>query len=196
LSYCPLAQSTESLSATYPGDELDKVVVEGDTGLGVKDGRLGGSDEVGRDNLVLGVTEDTLELLGLGSLLDDGLDLVVRSTLLDSDSQVDNGDIGGGDSESHTGKFTVELGNDLSDGLGGTGGRGDDVGGSASTSSPVLYLLVCSHVSCAVNALLEGPSTVFWVAVVAWTVVMRPSTMVNWRSARFQWTIELDLRCR
>ena len=28
--------------------------------------------------------------------------------------------------------------------------------------------------------LLEGPSTVFWVAVVAWTVVMRPSTMPNW----------------
>ena len=29
------------------------------------------------------------------------------------------------------------------------------------------------------QSLLEGPSTVFWVAVVAWTVVMRPSTMVK-----------------
>lgn len=29
------------------------------------------------------------------------------------------------------------------------------------------------------QSLLEGPSTVFWVAVVAWTVVMRPSTMPN-----------------
>merc|ERR1719453_2128072 len=28
------------------------------------------------------------------------------------------------------------------------------------------------------QSLPEGPSTVFWVAVVAWTVVMRPSTMV------------------
>ena len=27
------------------------------------------------------------------------------------------------------------------------------------------------------QSLDEGPSTVFWVAVVAWTVVMRPSTM-------------------
>ena len=123
---------------TYPRDKLDEVVVERDTGLGVEDRGLGGSDEIGRDDLVLGVAEDTLELLGLGSLLDDGLDLVVGSTLLDSDSQVDNGDIGGGNSESHTGEFTVELGDDLSDGLGGTGGRGDDVGGSASTSSPVL----------------------------------------------------------
>ena len=138
MSYYTLAQSTKSIAGTYPRDELDKVVVERDTGLGVKDGRLGGTDEVGRDNLVFGVTEDTLELLGLGGLLDDGLDLVVRSALLDPDSQVDNGDIGGGDSESHTGKFTVELGDDLADSLGGTGGRGDDVGGSASTSSPVL----------------------------------------------------------
>ena len=129
---------------TYPRDKLDEVVVERDTGLGVEDRGLGGSDEIGRDDLVLGVAEDTLELLGLGSLLDDGLDLVVRSTLLDSDSQVDNGNVGGGDSESHTGKFTVELRDDLSDGLGGTGGRRDDVGGSASTSSPVLCLLANS----------------------------------------------------
>ena len=26
----------------------------------------------------------------------------------------------------------------------------------------------------------EGPSTFFWVAVMAWTVVMRPSTMPKW----------------
>jgi hypothetical protein len=123
----------------YPRDKLDKVVVERDTGLGVKDGRLGGTDEVGRDDLVLGVAEDTLELLGLGGLLENGLDLVVRSTLLDSDSQVDNRDIAGGDSESHTGELAVKLGDDLADSLGGTGGRGDDVGGSASTSSPVLW---------------------------------------------------------
>jgi hypothetical protein len=39
----------------HPTDELDKVGVEGDTGLGVEDGRLGAANEVGRDNLVLGV---------------------------------------------------------------------------------------------------------------------------------------------
>lgn len=31
-----------------PSDELDELVVEGDTGLGVEDGRSGGSDKVGR----------------------------------------------------------------------------------------------------------------------------------------------------
>jgi hypothetical protein len=130
--------SRVTVLVVVPRDELDEVVVERDTGLGVEDGRLGGSDEVGGDNLVLGVAEDTLELLGLGGLLDDGLDLLVRGTLLESDGKVDNGDIGSGDSESHTGELTVKLGDDLADGLGGTGGRGDDVGGSASTSSPVL----------------------------------------------------------
>ncbi len=29
------------------------------------------------------------------------------------------------------------------------------------------------------QSFLEGPSTVFWVAVVEWTVVIRPSTMPN-----------------
>ena len=42
---------------THPSDELDKVVVEGDTGLDVKDGRLGAADKVGGDDLLLGDTE-------------------------------------------------------------------------------------------------------------------------------------------
>jgi hypothetical protein len=41
-----------------PADKLDEVGVEGDTGLGVKDGRVGVAVEVGRDNLVLGVGEN------------------------------------------------------------------------------------------------------------------------------------------
>jgi hypothetical protein len=42
------------------------------------------------------------------------------------------------DSEGHTGELAVELRNDLTDSLGGTGGRWDDVGGGRSASSPVL----------------------------------------------------------
>lgn len=41
-----------------PGDELDKVVVERDTGLGIEDGGGGVAVHVGRDNLVLGVSQD------------------------------------------------------------------------------------------------------------------------------------------
>jgi hypothetical protein len=127
-------RSTHHL-VVVPSDELDKVVVEGDTGLGVKDGRGGGTDEIGRDDLVLSVLEHSLHRT-LGGLLDDLLDLVVRSTLLEPGDQVDDGNVRGGDSESHTGKLSVEAGDDLADGLGGTGGRGDDVGTSTSSSTP------------------------------------------------------------
>lgn len=151
-----------------PRDELDEVVVERDTGGGIEDGGSGATDEIGRDDGVLGVVEDTLEL-ALGSFLHGSLDGLVGSTLLDTGSKVDNGDVGAdeeekskskivshrihvecvgwreatednsrGDTESHTGELAVEFRDDLSDGLGGTSRRGDDVGGSATSSTPVL----------------------------------------------------------
>jgi hypothetical protein len=46
-----------------PGDELDEVVVEGDTSLGVKDGGVGVAVQVAGDNLVLGVAEDACVLM-------------------------------------------------------------------------------------------------------------------------------------
>lgn len=51
--------------------------------------------------IVSGDSQDALELV-LGSALDLGLDLVVRSALLEAGGKVDNGDVGGGDTESHT----------------------------------------------------------------------------------------------
>lgn len=41
-----------------PGDQLDEVVVQGDTGLGVEDGRVGVAVHVRGDNVVLGVGQD------------------------------------------------------------------------------------------------------------------------------------------
>ena len=43
-----------------PRDELDKVGVEGDASSGVKDGRVGVSYKVSRDNGVVSVAEDAL----------------------------------------------------------------------------------------------------------------------------------------
>ena len=120
-----------------PRNELNKVVVERDTGSSVKDGRVRVADKVLRDNGVLSVAKDTLELV-LGSTLDLGLDLVVAGTLLEADGKVNDRDVGGGDTESHTGELAVERRNNLADGLGGTGGGGDDVGSSGTTSTPVL----------------------------------------------------------
>lgn len=57
--------------------------------------------EVGGDDGVLGVAEDTLHR-GLGRLLDGCLDLVVGRGLLEADNEIDDGDIDGGDTESKT----------------------------------------------------------------------------------------------
>lgn len=42
-----------------PGDQLDEVVVQGNTSLGVEDGGSGVAVHVGGDNVVLSVSQDT-----------------------------------------------------------------------------------------------------------------------------------------
>lgn len=76
--------------------------------------------------------------LALGSGLHDLLDLVVGDWLLGAAGQVDNGDVGCGHTHGHTSQLSVELWDDLSDGLGGTGAAGDDVLGSGTATTPVL----------------------------------------------------------
>jgi len=120
-----------------PRDELDELVIQGDTRLSIEDGGVVVSVQVGRDNLVLGVTENALKW-SLGSRLDGGLDGLVGGWVLQADSKIDNGDVLGWDTESHSGELAVKLWDDLSDGLSGTGGGWDDVGGSGTSSSPVL----------------------------------------------------------
>jgi len=62
------------------------------------------ADEVGGDDLILTVLEDTL-VFTLSSLLDGGLDLVVTGSLLGADNEIDDGDIESGDTE---GKSAVD----------------------------------------------------------------------------------------
>ncbi len=109
-------QLTQSTSSLTPRDELDEVGVERDTSLGVKGGRGGGANKVGGDDLVLGVVKDTLKLV-LGRSLHGSLDLLVGGGLLDTGDKVDDGNVGGWDSESHTGELAVEGWDDLTDGL-------------------------------------------------------------------------------
>jgi hypothetical protein len=135
-----------------PGNELDELVVQGDTGLSIEDGGVVVSVQVGRDNLVLGVAENALELT-VGSLLDGGLDLVIGSWVLQADSKINDRDILGWDTEGHSGELAVELWDDLADGLSGASGGWDDVGGSGTSSSPVL-------VGWAIDSLLGGSERV------------------------------------
>ena len=120
-----------------PRDKLDEVVVEGDTSLGIEDGGGGVAVHVGRDNLILSVGEDASKGT-LRGLLDNLLDLIVGSTLLDADGKIDNGDVGGGDTHGHASKLAVEVGDDLADGLSGTSAAGNDVLSSSAATAPVL----------------------------------------------------------
>jgi hypothetical protein len=120
-----------------PGDELDEVGVEHDSGAGIEDGRAGIGLEVGGDEGLVAVSKDALHLtLALG--LDHGADLLVGGLLLELAGQVDDGDVDRGHAEGHAGELALEGGDDLGHGLGGAGGGGDDVSGRGAASTPVL----------------------------------------------------------
>ncbi|GIX64591.1 glyceraldehyde 3-phosphate dehydrogenase [Babesia caballi] len=127
----------ETPLVVVPRNQLDEGVVESNAGLDVEDAGTLVVHKVLGDELVLSPAEDALELALGGSL--DGVDnLLVSGGLGELASQVDDTDVGSGDTEGHTSELAVELRNDLADGLGGAGGGGDDVGASAATSPPVL----------------------------------------------------------
>ena len=119
-----------------PGNELHESRVEHDACLGVEDGGDGASNEVLGDKGLVGVAHDALHV-AVGAALDLSADLLVGGVLGKSAGEVNNGDIGGGHTEGHSSDLALKGGDDRSDGLGSTGGGGDDVGRSASSSSPV-----------------------------------------------------------
>lgn len=96
--------------------------------------------EVLWDNTVLSVSEDTIEF-SLWCLLDGGTDFLIWGLLGQFDSEVNNWDIDGWDSEGHSGEFALQFWEDQSYGLGSSSGGGDDVGWGSSTSSPILSTL-------------------------------------------------------
>ena len=120
-----------------PGDKLDEVGVEHDTGIGIEDGGAGVGLEVGGDEGLVAVSEDTLHVT-LRQGLDVSADLLVGRGLLETAGEVDDRDVNGGDTEGHAGKLALKGRDDLGDGLGGSGGGGDDVAGGGTSSAPVL----------------------------------------------------------
>ena len=85
-------------------------------------------DKVLRHNGVVGVSKNTHQVSGLRCLLEGGEQFFLGASLLKLNGKFDHGDIGGWDTNGHTGEDTVQFGDDLADGLGGTGGGGDEVG--------------------------------------------------------------------
>ena len=121
-----------------PGDELYEMIVQHDACARIEDGgACVGVEVAGNDGLV-GVADDALELLGLGSGLHGSLDLFIGGGLCERAGQVDDGNVDGGNPEAHTGQLAVEGGDDLTYGLGGAGGRGDDVVSRSTAAAPIL----------------------------------------------------------
>ena len=120
-----------------PRNKLDEVIGQSNTGLLVKDRGVRIGNEITAHNVIVVVSEDALHL-ALGGLLDGGADGLVRGTLVQTAGKVNDGNVGGGDTERHAGKLAVQLRDDLADGLGGTGRRGDDVVASGTATTPVL----------------------------------------------------------
>jgi len=61
---------------------------------------MGVAEEIGGDDLLVGVAQDSLEG-SLGGLLDLSLDLIVAGTLAQADGKIHHGHIGSGHAESH-----------------------------------------------------------------------------------------------
>ena len=72
-----------------PGNELDKVVIEGNASPGVEGGRVGVTVEVTGDHLVLSVAQDALEG-ALRCLLHYLLDVVIFGSFLQAAGQIHN----------------------------------------------------------------------------------------------------------
>mmetsp|Transcript_27631 Transcript_27631/g.56627 ORF Transcript_27631/g.56627 Transcript_27631/m.56627 type:complete len:414 (+) Transcript_27631:378-1619(+) len=120
-----------------PGNKLDEVGVEHDTGISIKDGGDGVALVVSGHKGLIGVSEEALHVtLSLG--LDVGADLLVGGGLLQTAGKVNNRHINGGDTEGHAGKLALKGGDDLGHSLGSTSGGGDDVARGSTATTPVL----------------------------------------------------------
>lgn len=59
-----------------PRDEFDEVVIQRNAGLGIEDRRVSVTDEVGRDDFLIGVAQDAFQR-AVGGFLDRRADLFV-----------------------------------------------------------------------------------------------------------------------
>src|SRR4051812_49244593 len=83
-----------------PGNDLNEVVVEGDSGLGIEDAGSRVADHVAGDDLIFGVLKDALQW-SFSGFLDGLLDVFVRRALLEAAGQVNDRDVGGRDAHGH-----------------------------------------------------------------------------------------------
>lgn len=69
-----------------------EVIIEKDACVGIDGGRVLVVDEIARDDMFIGVSEDTLHG-AIGGFLEGSLDFVASGGLLRTERQIDDGDI-------------------------------------------------------------------------------------------------------
>ena len=97
-----------------PCNELYEVAVESDTGLCVEDGGVLVGTEVGGNDLVVNILQNTGHG-AFGSGLHSSADLSIGCSLLKANGEVNNGHVRSRDTHGHTGELAVEFGDDLAD---------------------------------------------------------------------------------
>ncbi len=85
-----------------PRHQLDERRAQLNASLCIENRRARIRREIARNDVVLGVAQDALEL-AVGSRFHGSLDLVVRCFLGEADREVNDGDVGRGDAERHAG---------------------------------------------------------------------------------------------
>merc|ERR1719253_1100246 len=143
-------QDTVGVSAfvVIPRHKLDKVISQSNSSLGINNGRMSIRDEIRRDNILIGVCQNSLHRTS-GSILDGTHDGFIGCTLVQACCQVNNRNIDGRNTERHTSQLSIQFRDNLSNSLGSSSGRRNDVVASSTSSTPVLL-------GRSINSLLGG----------------------------------------
>ena len=119
-----------------PSDNLDHVITHHHG-----EGRVDGGGNVGHSVIARhqGLIRDTEDAIhgAVSSLAESRIDLLSESLLLDLDDEIDNGDSGGGHTESNTVELALHVGKHKGNSLGSTSGGGDNVEGSSASTAKI-----------------------------------------------------------
>ncbi len=134
----------EAPLVVVPSDELDKVAVQGDTGLCIEDRGVRIRTEVAGNDLIVDIFQNTLHR-AFGSGLDGSADLFVGGSLLETDSQVNDRDVRSRDTHGHAGELAVQGRNYLANSLGSAGAGRNDVVVDGASAAKILLLREAVH---------------------------------------------------
>ena len=103
-----------------PAYNFNKSRSQLNTGFGIKDRCTGIAQEVGRNNIIISVTQNSLQFT-FGSHIPRSANFFKSSGFLEVDGQVNDRNVQSRNAERHTGQFAVQRRNNFADSLGCTG---------------------------------------------------------------------------